>query len=210
VAFGVNDTGSGMTPDVLAHALEPFFTTKGAGNGLGLSMVYGFVNQSGGGMSIDSRPGYGTSVDFLLPIASASTGSTIETRGAHGAQAGERRTILVVEDEADVRTIAARFLSANGYQVVAAACAREALDLLAANPDVDLIFSDLVLGSGMNGVELAHEACRMRPGLAVLLTSGYQGKYGGTESPTAPFELLRKPYRREQLVEAVRRLLDAA
>jgi PAS domain S-box-containing protein len=208
-AFGVSDTGSGMTPDVLAHALEPFFTTKGAGNGLGLSMVYGFVNQSGGGLSIDSRAGYGTSVDFLLPVVAASIGAAAGMKAAHAPPVGERRTILVVEDEAEVRTIAARFLSANGYQVLTAAGAREALDVLAANPAVDLVFSDLVLGNGMNGVELAHEACRMQPGLAVLLTSGYQGKYGGTESPTAPFELLRKPYRREQLVEAVRRLLDA-
>ncbi len=115
----------------------------------------------------------------------------------------------MVEDEAEVRTIAARFLSANGYQVLTAAGAHEALDVLVANPAVDLVFSDLVLGNGMNGEELAHEACRRQPRLAVLLTSGYQGKYGGAESPTAPFELLRKPYKCEQLIEAVRRLLDA-
>ncbi|WP_426663921.1 PAS domain S-box protein [Rhodanobacter aciditrophus] len=210
VAFGVNDTGTGMTPDVLAHALEPFFTTKGTGkgSGLGLSMVYGFVTQSGGGMSIDSRPGYGTSVDFLLPIAHASTARAAETEKTHRASPGRQRTILVVEDEVDVRTVAARFLGANGYEVVAVGCAQDALDLLAGDSAVDLLFSDLVLGSGMNGVELAHEARRVRPGLAVLLTSGYQGKHTGVGGPTAPFKLLRKPYKREQLMDAVRRVLE--
>jgi len=212
VAFGVNDTGNGMAPDVLAHALEPFFTTKdaGKGSGLGLSMVYGFVTQSGGGMSIDSRLEYGTSVDFLLPVANASAVSTAETKETHAPSPGRRQTILVVEDEADVRTIATQFLSANGYEIVSAECAQDALDLLSGNPAVDLLFSDVVLGSGMNGVELAHAAHRIRPGLAVLLTSGYQGKYGGAESPPPPFELLCKPYKREQLVDAVRRALDAA
>ena len=212
VAFGVGDTGIGMTPDVLGHALEPFFTTKdvGKGNGLGLSMVYGFVTQSGGGMSIDSRPDYGTSVDFLLPIANSPTGSIAETNAASRSQPRQRQTILIVEDEADVRAVAARFLSATGYQIIQAECAQDALDLLAGNPAVDLLFSDLVLHSGMDGAELAHEACRIRPGLAVLLTSGYPGKYIGTKNPITPFELLSKPYKQEQLVDAVRRVLDAA
>jgi PAS domain S-box-containing protein len=214
VAFGVNDTGIGMTPHVLGRALEPFFTTKGAGkgSGLGLSMVYGFVTQSGGGMSIDSRPDYGTSVDFLLPVASASPAPDAPAKRAGGSPARPHRTILVVEDEADVRAVAARFLRAIGHQVIQAESARDALDLLAANPAVDLLFSDMVLGSGMDGVELAHEARRLRPGLAVLLTSGYPGKYSGAEGqgPAFPFELLRKPYQRDQLTDAVRRALDAA
>jgi CheY-like chemotaxis protein len=118
----------------------------------------------------------------------------------------------MVEDETEVRTIATRFLGAVGYRVIAAADAREALDLLAAHPDVGLLFSDVVLGAGMDGIELAHTARRLRPGLAVLLASGYQGpggrrREGGTASA---FELLRKPYRREQLVNAIRRVLDDA
>jgi CheY-like chemotaxis protein len=123
-----------------------------------------------------------------------------------------REKILVVEDEADVRTIAARFLSAVGYNVVAAANAQEALDLLAANPDVDLLFSDVVLGSGMDGMELAREARHARPELAVLLASGYAGPGAGRRNvaPDPPIELLPKPYRREQLVGAIRRILDNA
>jgi PAS domain S-box len=215
VAFDISDTGTGMAPDVLAHALEPFFTTKdaGKGSGLGLSMVYGFATQSGGGLSIDSRLGYGTRIELLLPIAKAPAESAMQesamgAKPSHATQPGRRATVLVVEDEADVRTVAVRLLGAFGYQVIPAGGAHEALKLLAANPAVDLLFSDVMLGSGMNGVELAHEARRLRPGLAVLLTSGYRGRQDEPEDSATPFELLRKPYRREQLVEAVRRTLD--
>lgn len=212
VAFDTSDTGIGMAPDVLAHALEPFFTTKdaGKGSGLGLSMVYGFATQSGGSLSIDSRLGYGTRIELLLPVAKAPAEPTVEAKPSHDVSPGQRATILVVEDEVDVRTVAVRLLGAFGYQVIPAGSARDALELLAENPAVDLLFSDVMLGSGMDGVELAREARRLRPGLAVLLTSGYGGRPGGPESSTAPFELLRKPYRREQLVEAMRRLLDDA
>lgn len=209
VAFETSDTGTGMAPDVLAHALEPFFTTKevGKGSGLGLSMVYGFATQSGGSLSIDSRLGYGTRIELLLPVARAPAAAATEARPAHDAAHGRRATILVVEDEADVRTVAARLLAAFGYQVIPAQSAREALELLAGNPTVDLLFSDVMLGRGMDGVELAHEARRRRPGLAVLLASGYRGRQDGS---TAPFQLLRKPYRREQLVDAVRQVLEDA
>ncbi len=212
VAFGIDDTGTGMAPDVLVHALEPFFTTKdaGKGSGLGLSMVYGFATQSGGRLSIDSRLGYGTRVELLLPVAKAPTEPAVAAKPVQIASPGQRATILVVEDEADVRTVAARLLEAFGFQVIPAGNAHEALERLAGNPAVDLLFSDVMLGSGMDGVELAHAARRLRPGLAVLLTSGYRGRPGGLEGPVAPFALLRKPYRREQLIEAVRRLLDSA
>ena len=212
VAFDTSDTGTGMAPDVLSHALEPFFTTKeaGKGSGLGLSMVYGFATQSGGSLSIDSRLGYGTRVELLLPVAKAPATPAVEAKSSHDIPSGQRATILVVEDEADVRIVATRLLGAFGYRVIPARSAREALELLAANPAVDLLFSDVMLGSGMDGVELAHEARRLRPGLAVLLTSGYQGRQGESNGSTAPFELLRKPYRREQLVEVVRRVLDGS
>jgi CheY-like chemotaxis protein len=216
VAIAVSDTGTGMSPDALAHVFEPFFTTKdaGKGSGLGLSMVYGFAAQSGGTITIDSRLGYGTRVELVLPAATA---DTAPAKAANDAQAGHadgnqaRETILVVEDETDVRTIATRFLSAVGYDVIAVASAREALDLLIARPEVDLLFSDVVLGSGMDGTELAHEARRIRPELPILLASGYHGR--GDTSPGGSgeaSELLRKPYRREQLTDAIRRLLDNA
>jgi PAS domain S-box-containing protein len=212
VAFTVSDTGTGMPPDVRTRALEPFFTTKavGKGSGLGLSMVYGFVTQSGGGMSIDSRLGYGTRVELLLPVAVSGHRSAERSPASPHAVTERRATILVVEDEADVRKIAIGFLQAAGYRVISASDAPEALALLAKEPEVDLLFSDVVLGSGMNGVELANEACRAKPGLAVLLTSGYEFHAGEQPSRASEvgFELLRKPYRREQLVGAVRRLLD--
>jgi PAS domain S-box-containing protein len=213
VAFTVSDTGTGMSPDVLAHALEPFFTTKGAGkgSGLGLSMAYGFVTQSGGAMSIKSRLGYGTQAELLLPVANAGAGLTEDLPTLRSAAAASHATVLVVEDETDVRTVAARFLGVAGYDVITAAGAPEAMDVLAARADVDLLFSDVVLGSGMNGVELANEARRAQPGLAVLLTSGHEFQVGG-EHPghisTEAFELLRKPYRREQLLSMIRRILD--
>ncbi len=214
VAFAVSDTGTGMPPEVQAHLFEPFFTTKesGKGSGLGLSMVYGFATQSGGSVAIDSRLGYGTHVELVLPQARPETEAASELPTSSGGQAKRRHTILVAEDEADVRIVAARFLTAVGYHVVAAASAREALDLLNANPDVDMLFSDVVLGSGMDGVELAHEARRVCPELAILLTSGYRGPGGARRSddPAATFELLRKPYRREQLVATIRRILEGA
>ena len=215
VAFVVCDTGTGMPADVQARVFEPFFTTKesGRGSGLGLSMVHGFATQSGGAITIDSRLGYGTRVELVLPAATpgAYAEAPGESRAMPSGKKKRREKILVVEDEADVRTIAARFLSAVGYNVVAAANAREALDKLAANPDVDLLFSDVVLGSGMGGTELAHEARRIRQELAILLASGYAGpgaeRRAGQLDPA--FELLPKPYRREQLLGAIRRILDS-
>ena len=213
VAITVSDTGTGMSPDALAHAFEPFFTTKesGQGSGLGLSMVYGFATQSGGAITIDSRLGYGTRMELVLPAAAPSAKTEDDRQPEDVAQRNARETILVVEDETDVRTVATRFLSAVGYHVVAAASAREALDLLIAKPDVDLLFSDVVLGSGMDGTELAREARHIRPNLPILLASGYQGSGDRRrEEPGETFELLRKPYRREQLTGAIRRLLDHA
>lgn len=212
VAFTVTDTGTGMSADVQTHAFEPFFTTKasGEGSGLGLSMVYGFATQSGGSIAIESRLGYGTQVELVLPATGAGPegGMAIDRRAASDGEAKGQETILVVEDETDVRTIASRFLSAVGYRVVTATSAREAMDVLIANPEVDLLFSDVVLGSGMDGMELAHEARRIRPELAVLLASGYRGPGGRRRGGDDAFELLRKPYRREQLVAAIRRILD--
>ncbi len=213
VAIAVSDTGTGMSPDALAHAFEPFFTTKQSskGSGLGLSMVYGFAIQSGGAITIDSRLGYGTRMELVLPAASPGTRAEGVPPADVGAQANARETILVVEDEAEVRAVATRFLQAVGYHVLDAANAREALDLLAANPEVDLLFSDVVLGSGMDGTELAREARRIRPELPILLASGYQGPGDrGRDESAETHELLRKPYRREQLTGAIRRLLDHA
>lgn len=209
VAISVIDTGHGMTPEVLARAVDPFFTSKesGRGSGLGLSMVYGFVKQSGGHLQIESRLGYGTRVDLYLP---ASDGEEAQTdRMDAAASVGGRETILVVEDEPDVAEIATAFLRSLGYRVLYAASEDDALAWLEREPQIALLFTDVMLGKGGNGLELAHRARALRPQLPVLLTSGYaHPDPARDEAHSGRFELLRKPYRREQLDEAIRRQLD--
>jgi PAS domain S-box-containing protein len=205
VVFSVTDNGTGMPPELLARALEPFFTTKesGKGNGLGLSMVYGFVKQSGGRVTIESAVDIGTRVDLYLPARGGGARAAAPAK----AQAHEgRESILVVEDERDVRSIATAFLRSLGYTTYEAESGESALEILGAQPDIALLFSDVVLGSGMTGYELVHEARKARPGLPALLTSGYE-RAGGEhdETPPADVDLLRKPYRREQLGEAIRK-----
>jgi PAS domain S-box-containing protein len=209
VVFTVKDTGAGMTAEVLARAFEPFFTTKehGKGSGLGLSMVYGFVKQSGGHLTVDSQVGDGTRIDLHLPAAKSSAGE--QARDSSRSIARGDETVLVVEDEADVREIAVAFLRSLGYKVVAAPDAATAMTTLAQHSDIDLLFSDVVLGTGMSGVELAHAARRERPGLPVLLTSGYEhSALENGDSSAGDFVLLQKPYRREDLSSALRRILD--
>jgi PAS domain S-box-containing protein len=209
VVFTVADTGHGMPPDVLARAFEPFFTTKGAGkgSGLGLSMVYGFVKQSGGRLAVDSELGYGTRIEIALPAVRPGAAPAAETAAAPSSRGHE--SVLVVEDEPDVRGVAVAFLRSLGYAVLAAGSAPEAIQILSSDAKIDLLFSDVILGSGMTGGELAHEARRLRPGLRVLLTSGYERTaLDEAAAPDAAFELLRKPYRREELSAAVRRALE--
>ncbi len=212
VVFHVADTGAGMPPEVLARALEPFFTTKeaGKGNGLGLSMVYGFVKQSGGRVAIESAPGVGTRVDLHLPARAPNPAPQRVAAGAAPVHEG-RETILIVEDEPDVRAIATAFLRSLGYTTYEAESGEIALDVVAAHPDVAFLFSDVVLGSGMTGYELVREVRKRRPGLPVLLTSGYERAGSEPEdAPLADVEMLRKPYRREQLGAAVRKAFGAA
>lgn len=208
VAFAVADTGHGMTPETLARAIEPFYTTKqaGRGSGLGLSMVYGFVEQSGGQLQINSRPGLGTRVTLCLPVASAISlpPTSIASSPSHGA--GE--TVLIVEDEPAVRDIAVTFVKSLGYRVHAVGSAAEAIDQLATDTSIALLFSDVMLGPGMNGTELAQAARRQRPELAILLTSGYEDSPALASSEARSFELLRKPYRYEDLAAALRRGLN--
>ncbi len=209
VVFTIADTGLGMSPDVLARAFEPFFTTKstGKGSGLGLSIVYGFVKQSGGHLTVDSRLGYGTRMRIFLPAAAVTDG-----RGGLREQTsttGGNECVLVVEDEPEVRGVAVAFLRSLGYRVLAAGTADEALAAADAHPDIALLFSDIVLGPGLNGGELGRELRRRRPGLPVLLTSGYERGSDGDAGQEREFEVLRKPYRREELAAALRRTLES-
>lgn len=210
VVIGVRDTGLGMPPDVLARAFEPFFTTKesGRGSGLGLSMVYGFVKQSGGHLSADSRLGHGTLVELHLPAAQPFAAR--RSGNAAPASSAGHETVLVVEDEAEVRAVAVAFLRSLGYSTYEAAKADRALELLRQHDEIALLFSDVILGSGMNGIELARAALQVRPGLRTLLTSGYEHDVASGDSGTSSLPLLRKPYRREELSDAVRRALGPA
>jgi PAS domain S-box-containing protein len=173
IAITIEDTGAGMTPEVRARAVEPFFSTKdiGRGSGLGLSQVYGFVRQSDGQMRIKSEIGYGTSVTIYLP--KSTTVKAEDTQIAPHAMAATREVVLVVEDEPDVLEMATAMVRNLGYGAVVAPNAAAALDILRCDRTVDVMFSDVLMPPGINGVELAHDACRLRPGLRVLLASGY-------------------------------------
>ena len=209
VVLTVSDAGQGIAPEHLPRVIEPFFTTKpkGRGTGLGLSMVYGFVKQSAGHLAIDSQPGQGTRVTLCLPRAGAlavsdAPGAAIATGAASGIE-----TILLVEDDDAVRQVALTALQSFGYTVLAAANGPAALALLAQRPDIDLLFTDVVM-PGMNGRALADAARQIRPGLRVLYTSGYTEDaivhHGRLDADAL---LLGKPYRRSELASAIRKAL---
>jgi PAS domain S-box-containing protein len=170
----IEDTGTGMAPEVVARVFEPFFTTKAAagGTGLGLSMVYGFAKQSGGTVSIASAPGKGTTVQLFLPLAD--TGSRADApRGGSTDESVVARTILVVEDEAEVRNTIRRQLESLGHRVLVAESAADALDIINSTPTLDVLLSDVVLGTGLNGIDLAAAARGVRPTLSVAFISGF-------------------------------------
>ncbi|MGY0651083.1 ATP-binding protein [Luteimonas sp. A537] len=209
--LSVRDNGRGMSADVLARAMEPFFTTREGehGNGLGLSMVYGFARQSGGDLEIDSSPGAGTEVRLYLPVAADAVPKTVDDADADAGPvdaAGRGERVLVVEDDPAVRTISVAFLRAAGYAVDAVPDAGQALERLAGDTGFALLFTDVMLGPGMDGKTLARSARELHPGLPVLLTSGDEKHVADAEG-TSGLPLLRKPWRREDLVEAVRREL---
>jgi signal transduction histidine kinase/DNA-binding response OmpR family regulator len=208
VMLAVSDTGSGMTPEVLERAVEPFFTTKpeGKGTGLGLSMVYGFVKQSGGHIRIYSEVGHGTTVRMYFP---RSYEAAAELRAsARGPAVGGSEVILVVEDDLAVQATAVEMLAALGYRVLKADNADNALGILKSGVHVDLLFTDIVMPGQLRSPELAKQAARLMPGIAVLFTSGYTQNaivHGGRLDPGV--HLLSKPYRREQLAHKIRQLL---
>jgi nitrogen-specific signal transduction histidine kinase len=208
----VSDTGTGMSPEVLARVFEPFFTTKevGRGSGLGLSMVYGFAQQSGGHVAIKSLEGEGTTVMILLPvIARASVDHGAE--GERPAPLAGRERVLLVEDDPQVLQFVSSQLVSLGYEVTAVSAGPDALELLRDGAPIDLLFTDVVLPKGMSGVELARRAKEIRPSLKVLMTSGYPEEafqhHGRPEEGTL---LLHKPFRRKQLAETLKRVLENA
>ncbi|MGB9110346.1 MAG: response regulator [Telluria sp.] len=203
VSLCVIDHGKGMSADVLRRATEPFFTTKGPGTGLGLAMVHGFVQQSHGRLELDSHPGDGTKVTMIFPIAdNANAGQGGAAPGAAGADT-VKPCVLVVEDNDDVRELAEQVLAMDGYAVQSAASGEQALDLLRRGAAVDLLFTDVIMPGGMTGLALVEQANALRPGLPVLVTTGYMdelpqgGRAGG-------LRILAKPYRQEELLARVK------
>jgi PAS domain S-box len=215
VRLSVSDTGCGMPADVLERAFEPFFTTKdvGKGTGLGLSMIHGFVKQSGGVIKVESEPDHGTSFHLYLPCAPSTAPQAKPEAEADGNSPalGQGEVVLVVDDDKDVRHVAVMTLQELGYSVLEADNGPQALKVLASEPRVDLLFTDIVMPGGMNGLELAQESLRQRPDLKVLYASGYaHGVAGGVGTNGPGAEILIKPYRDRDLARAVRMALGQA
>ncbi len=212
VLISVSDTGVGMTQAVRERAFEPFFTTKsvGAGTGLGLSMVYGFVTQSGGQIRLDSEPGHGTTVRIYLPGAGpppAADRDGSPGQRSSGGLPGGSETILVVEDEPRVRRVAIARLRDLGYTVIEAANAEEAMKAAEQDRPIDLLFSDVVMPGGMDGDTLATKIRALRPSIKVLLTSGYAEPSIAERGQAETGTWLRKPYTSEALATRLRLLL---
>jgi PAS domain S-box-containing protein len=213
VAVEVTDTGIGMSPDIQERAIEPFFTTKehGKGTGLGLSMVYGLLKQSGGHFRIYSETGYGTSIKLYLPVLPARDIDTMlsDTTRFKVSDLVPRGTerILVVEDDVGVRRMVVKFLGELGYAVCEANSAEEALQRLNSSGEkIDLLFTDVVMAGGVDGVELSNLAVAGTPTLKVLLTSGFSRQH---LKGRGDFALLSKPYHNNQLAAAVRQVLES-
>ena len=211
VVVSVSDNGAGMSTTVVERAFEPFFTTKdrGAGSGLGLSTVYGFVRQSGGHAKISSEPGHGTTVRLYFPRADDAVATVDESSVTTGSMSGGDEHVLVVEDDDHVRSVVTTLLGDLGYRVSAARHGADALAILDESNDVDLLFTDVVMPGGMNGRQLAEEVLLRSPSTRVLFTSGYTEDVFVPDGPLdTGVALLSKPYRRQELVELIRTLLD--
>lgn len=210
VTISLVDKGVGMPPDVAEKAIEPFFTTKdvGEGTGLGLSMIYGFVKQSSGGMVIDTVEGEGTCVTLYLPRAPVPAPAE-RTAVSDGLLRGDGQSILVVEDDADLREVAEGILESLGYRVLVAEDARKALSKIGSRAKIDLLLTDVVLPGGFSGPDLVEAALVHRPGLKVLFMSGYAGRSSQDHSLPVGARLLAKPFEGKELARLVAEQLAA-
>ena len=205
VMVSVGDTGTGIPEEHLAHLFEPFFTTKGLGRGtgLGLSMVYGFVKQSGGFAKVQSEVDRGTTVQLFFPEATGPLPAP-EPEEPSQPPRGNGETILLVEDEPDLLTLATRFLQELGYRVLGAANGAQAIDIANRTDRIDVLFADMVMPGGMNGRQLAAALRATRPDLPVLYMSGYSDDDGDRAPGSAVGDVVAKPYDRAQLAVALR------
>ncbi len=209
VMLAISDTGTGMAKEVVERACDPFFTTKpeGSGTGLGLSMAYGFVKQSGGHLKIYSEPGHGTTIKVYLPRSNEAVVDSLPNTPAPAV--GGAEMILVVEDDLAVQATVVEMLRELGYKVLKADNADSAIGILESGLPVDLLFTDVVMPGRLRSPELARQAKALLPGIEVLFTSGYTQNaivHGGRLDPGV--HLLSKPYRRDQLARKIRLLLD--
>jgi PAS domain S-box-containing protein len=212
----VIDKGVGMPPEVLKRATEPFFTTKGPGTGLGLAMVHGFVQQSHGKLEIESEAGKGTTVKMIFPVADNAADNEATARHGRGARLQEdgaaadaRPGVLVVEDNDDVRELAVTVLGIAGYRVLSAASGEQALAMLEDGVQVSMLFTDVIMPGGMNGLELIDRVRKLRPSLPALVTTGYMDDLPDRGRST-DLKILAKPYRHETLLEQVQMTLKSA
>lgn len=208
VRISVSDNGTGMTKEILSRVFEPFFTTKapGRGTGLGLSTIYGFVKQSQGNITIYSEPGVGTTVNLYLPRSKEAKNALQEAEPpAAGLATGE--TVLVVEDNRDVRALTVKRFERLGYRVVECVTGAEAKEALAKGLKVELVFTDIMMPGGITGIDLAKWIAETRPDLPVILTTGFAEEIAGT-AESEPWAILRKPYAQKDLASVVRKVLE--
>jgi signal transduction histidine kinase/CheY-like chemotaxis protein len=211
VRLSVRDTGCGIAPEIRDRIFEPFFTTKevGRGTGLGLSMVYGFVRQSGGHVTIESEVGVGTTISLYLPRSTRAPAAPADATQIRDVPAGSDR-ILMVEDDEDVLEVTSALLRQLGYDVLCASNGTAALEILKAGERFDLLFSDVVMPQGINGVELAREAKRLYGDIKVLLTSGNAADVLARHGAQDEFPIIRKPYLRAELAQYLRLVMRGA
>jgi PAS domain S-box-containing protein len=204
LCVAVHDTGEGMDAEVAARVFEPFFTTKetGRGTGLGLSQAYGFARQSGGAIAIDSAPGKGTTVRIYLPFAEGMAAPSASPEPGAAARRGPALKVLLVEDDTAVGDMVEAMLIDLGHAVVRAERPAEAMKILRRKLPFDLLLTDVVMPGGKSGVDLAQEAVKLRPGLPIILSSGYTGETLSAAAE-APWPLLLKPYSAETLAETI-------
>ncbi len=211
VQLSVSDTGLGMDAHVQQHAFEPFFTTKepGKGTGLGLATIYGFVKQSGGHVDVQTAPGNGTTVRIFLPKLESAVSSATSSAVEKTAASPNGETVLVVEDDQNVRRVTAERVRVMGFKVIEAENGTVALGLLEDGRDVDIVFSDVVMPGGVSGYALARTIREKWPRLPVVLTSGFNPEMSASEgSAPAGVEVLMKPYSQSALEDALWRGLE--
>jgi PAS domain S-box-containing protein len=205
VLLSVTDTGEGMPPEVLERAFEPFFSTKepGRGTGLGLSTVYGFAEQSGGHASIESKVGFGTTVNLYLPRADAGAEATVTNQSEPLPLSENNEVILVVEDNAEVRELTLQRVEGLGYVALEAESGPAAVRVIESGEHVDLVLSDIVMAGGMSGYELARWIGEHTPHIHVVLTTGYAAEEARQDPAAEATPILRKPYKRAELAIAL-------